>query len=89
MELPTVTPLTTMPALATLTLVPEMKLVPVNVTDTVAPCTPLLGVMEVRVGPGSKLTLKVAGPLMPPDVVTVTFVAPAAAVAAIVKVAVI
>ena len=85
----TVTPLTATPALATLTVAPDRKFAPVKVTDTAAPCTPLLGVMEVRVGPGSELTLKVTGTLVPTEVVTVTLVGPAGAVAAIVKVAVI
>src|ERR1017187_9612546 len=86
--LTTVTPLTVTPALATLTVAPEMKPVPVKVTRTVAPRARLDGLIEVTFGPPG-ITVKDNGPLVPPDVVTVTLVGPVVALAAMVKVAVI
>ena len=86
--LTTVTLLTTTPALSTLTVAPEVKLVPVRVTETVAPWTPFDGLMDVKVGT-TEPTVKDNGPLVPPGVVTVTLVGPAAAVVAMVNVAVI
>jgi len=46
----TTTMLVTVPAKPMLIPTTETKLVPVSVTGTVAPCAPLLGVMEMRVG---------------------------------------
>jgi len=70
-----------------LTAVAPVRFVPVRVTATAAPRTPLVGVIEVNVG---KTTVKapVRVLLVPPEVVTVTFLAPVAAVAEMVKVAV-
>ena len=87
-ELTTLTLLTVTPALATLTEAPAMKLAPVRVTGTLAPWAPLFGLTELRVG-AEEVTVKVADPLVPAEVVTVTFVAPTVALAAIVNVAVI
>ena len=64
-----------------------VKYVPVKVTGTAAPCFPDPGLMPVSVGVAT-VTVKVIPPLVPPVVVTVTFLAPAVAVGAIVKVAV-
>src|SRR5579884_2053898 len=66
---------------------PLTKLVPVRVTVCVVPCTPVAGATLVNVGVGG-FTVKVCAPLVPADVVAVTFVAPSAAPAAIVKSAV-
>lgn len=60
------------------TVAPVTKLVPVNVTETVLPCTPALGLTLVKVGAGG-LTVKVFAPVVPPAVVTVTFRSPNAA----------
>jgi hypothetical protein len=65
-----------------------MKPVPVKVTRTVAPRAQLDGLIEVTFGPPG-ITVKDDGPLVPPDVVTVTLVGPVVALAAMVKVAVI
>jgi len=65
------------------------KPVPVRVTGTDDPCAPLEGLMEVRVGTtAAAVTLKETLPLVPPAVVTETLLAPVAAFAAIVSVAV-
>ena len=63
---------------------PETKFVPVRVTGTLVPRTPLAGAMEVRVGVAA-LTVKTAAAVVPPVVVTVTLRAPMVAVAEIVK----
>ncbi len=86
--LATLTLLTDTPLLLIFTVAPEMKLVPVSVTGTVLPCTPLFGLIEVRVGP-VEVMVKVTALLVPADVVMVTLSAPGAASAAIVKEAVI
>jgi hypothetical protein len=81
--------LLTVTALLTFTVVaPTTKFVPIKVTGTVVPWTPLLGLMEVTVG-GGGVTVNVAALLVPPGVVTVTLAASRVAVAAMVKVAVI
>jgi hypothetical protein len=68
---------------------PVVKFVPVRVTRMLAlPRTPVLGAIEVSVGAGGAITVNVTALLVPPDVVTVTFLAVSAAVLAIVKVAV-
>jgi hypothetical protein len=64
------------------------KFVPVIVTGTVAPLTPDVGAIEVRVG-AAGLTTKVTALLVPPAVVTVMFWAPVAAPGAITRFAVI
>lgn len=89
-EFTTVTPLT-------LTLVPDMvtevplvvKLVPVRVTATLVPCAPDVGAMELSVGAGGLTIVNVTALLVPPGVVTVTFLVPGIieAVAEISKVA--
>ena len=86
--LTTVTLLTVMSAVETVTVAPARKFVPVRVTGTVAPWAPLDGAMAVRVG-AALLTVKTTAPLVPPAVVTVTLRAPVAALAEIVRVAVI
>lgn len=73
--LTTATLLTVMPGLLVLTLATEAKLVPVSVTFTLVPAVPLAGFMAVRVGAGG-FTVYGTGPVVPPEVVTVTFVAP-------------
>src|SRR4051812_13266057 len=69
--LTTETLLTVISAEETFTAAPAMKFVPVRVTGTVAPCTPLDGAIAVRVG-GAAVTVKTAAPVVPPVVVTVT-----------------
>src|SRR5215831_3155807 len=86
--LATVTALTVMPGLLVATVAPEMKLAPVRVTGTAVPATPLTGLTEDKVGAGG-LTVKVTAVEVPPEVETVTLAAPRAALAAMVKVAVI
>ncbi len=52
---------------------PEMKFVPVRVTETLAPTVPLEGLIELSVGAlEPALTVKVWALLVPPEVVTVT-----------------
>ncbi len=64
------TPLTVMPVGA-FTVVPEVKLVPVKVTGTLVPATPVAGLIEDRVGcPAVGLTVSTTGLLPPPTVVT-------------------
>jgi hypothetical protein len=63
-------------------------LLPVRVTDTFAPRNPKFGLSEATPGSGG-LTVNVAPPLVPPEVVIVTFAPPNGAFAAIAKVAVI
>ena len=65
-----------------------VRLVPVNVTVTAVPRAPEVGVIDVNVGAGGAVTVKVTGLLTPPGVETVTFLAVVAAVTAIVNVAV-
>jgi hypothetical protein len=72
-----------------LTDAPVMKLVPVRVTGTVAPCAPLGGARAVRVGVLPPETVKVAAPLVPYGVVTLMLRAPTVALEAMVRVAVI
>jgi hypothetical protein len=86
-ELTTVTPLTVIPPPETFTAVAPERLVPVRVTGTLVPRVPELGAIELNVGP---CTVNVAMPLVPPGVVTVTFLEPRAAFVppAITKVAV-
>jgi hypothetical protein len=86
--LTTVTALTAIPVLLVATVAPETKLVPVRVTGAPAPRTPVAGAMVLSVG-GGGLTVKMAGALVPPLVVTVTFAPPSVALAAMVNVAVI
>ena len=61
--LTTVTLLTAIPVLFVDTVAPDTKFVPVRVTGTLAPWTPLAGLIEVRVG-GGGFTVNVAGPLV-------------------------
>jgi hypothetical protein len=88
----TVTPLTATPPPPppeTATVVaPVMKLVPVNVTDSAVARTPVGGAIEVNVGAGGTVTVKVTALLVPPGAVTVTFLAVAPANALITKFAV-
>ena len=67
---------------------PERKLEPVRVTGTLAPCSPLEGLMPVKVGV-AELMVKVTGEVVPLEVETVTVAAPAVALGAMAKVAVI
>ena len=50
--LTTETPLTVMPGLETFTVAPERKLAPVRVTGTEVPCTPLAGLIPLKLGDG-------------------------------------
>jgi len=72
----------------TLTALAPVRLVPVSVTGTVAPCRPELGLIVVSVGAGTVVTVNVTLPLVPPGVVTVTFLAPRAALPPMAKLAV-
>jgi hypothetical protein len=79
---------TVIPALSTPTLTGEAKFLPVSVTDTLAPCVPLVGLMLLRTGAGG-VTVKTTAEEVPPAVVTVTFAGPVAAPEATANVAVI
>jgi hypothetical protein len=68
------------PAGTLMVLAPMTKFVPVSVTGTALPCTPLVGLIEVSVG-GGGLTVNVSVLEVPPAVVTLTVCAPSAAVA--------
>ena len=65
----TVTPLTVIPVGGLM--VAPVRFEPARVTETVPPCIPLLGVIEVSAGAG--LTVKTTGLLVTPPAVTVTF----------------
>src|SRR2546422_92194 len=80
--LTTVTPLTVTPVPGTVTALTSLRFVPVRVTETLVPRTPVLGAIEVRLGPP---TVNVTGLLIPPGVVTLTFLAPSTVVGAIAK----
>jgi hypothetical protein len=82
----TLTLLTVMP-LPALTVIPARNPVPVSVTLTLLPWAPAAGLTADNVGAGG-ITVNVAAPLVPPAVVTVTFLAPSAAPEAIANVAV-
>jgi len=82
----TVRPLTVTPVPDTVTAVAPVRLVPVRVTGTLAPCVPIEGAIVVSVGPW---TVNVTVLVVPPVVVTLTLCVPSVAPAAIVKVAVI
>ena len=84
------TPLTETPVAAGLmtTFEPATKFVPVSRTLTDVPRTSEAGAIEVSVGAGGATTVNVPALLVPAGVVTVTFLAPNVAVAAMVKVAV-
>ena len=66
----------------TVTAVAPVRLVPVRVTGTVVPRTPVVGAIEVKVGP---CTVNVWLPLVPPGVVTLTVLAETVAPAEITK----
>jgi hypothetical protein len=65
--------LTVTPDPETFTPVAPLRFAPVRVTETVEFRTPELGVIEVNVGVGAEITVKVTALLAPPGVVTVTF----------------
>ena len=69
--------------------VAPVRLVPVSVTATLVPAVPEVGAMEASVGAAgaAAFTVNVTALLVPPVVVTVTFLAPTAALAAIAKLA--
>lgn len=88
-SLTTVRLVTPTPPPGTVIAVAPVSPVPVRVTVMAAPPrTPELGAIEVSVGTGGGITVNVTALLVPLGVVTVTFLADNAAVAAIVKVAV-
>jgi hypothetical protein len=80
-----VIPLTVMPDPDTFTAVSLERPVPVRVTGTVVPRTPVLGAIEVSVG---GVTVNATAPLVPPFVVIVTVLGEEVALAAIAKFAV-
>ena len=87
LELVTLTPLTVTPVPETDTVVsPAMKLVPVSVTGTVVPRTPVGGLTVINVGVGGIVTAKATGLLTPPGAVTVMLLVVPEALAAMVKV---
>jgi len=65
-----------------------VRLVPVNVTVTLVPRAPDVGLIDVSVGGGGAVIVNVTGLLTPPGVETVTFLAPRVAKLAMAKVAV-
>lgn len=83
----TLRPLTVTPAPLTVMLVAPVRLLPVRVTATAVPRTPEGGATEASVGAGRAMTVKGIALLVPPGAVTVTFLAPAAAVELITKLA--
>jgi len=85
-ELTTVRPLTVIPVPETLIAVAPVRFAPVRVTGTAVPRMPAFGLIEVRLGPA--VMVKNTLLLTPLGVVTVTFLAPVAAVDEIVKLAV-
>ena len=85
--LSTVRPLTVTPPPLTVTALAPVRFVPVKVTGTTVPRTPVGGAIEVNVGGAGMTTVKVTALLVPPGAVTVTFRAVPAAVAVIAKVA--
>ena len=60
--LTTVVLLTAIPAPLTPMVAPAMKFVPVNVTGTLCPCTPLFGLIEVSVGGSRSLWVVLVHP---------------------------
>ena len=87
-EFTTLMPLAVTPVPLTVIAVAPVRLVPVRVTGTLAPRAPCVGAIEVSVGGPGATTVNVTLPEVPPAVVTLTFRAPVAAVAEIVKFAV-
>ena len=85
-----VTPVTVIPPPPVIEIVsPDgVKLAPVSVTVTEVPRVPLFGLIDVSVGAGGLATVNVKLLLVPPEVVTVTFLVPTAVPEAIVNVAV-
>jgi hypothetical protein len=89
-EFTTVTGPTVTSALLVETVEPAIKFVPVSVTPTTAPCMPDAGLIDDSVGTAEpEPTENVTAPLVPPELETVTFRVPCAAVELIVKVVVI
>jgi len=86
----TATPLIVNPVAAGVatTVDPVTKFVPVSSTDIDVPRNSELGAIEVNVGAGGATTVNVPAFVVPAGVVTVTFLAPNVAFAAMVKVAV-
>src|ERR1700682_4759569 len=85
--LTTVVLLTVMPVPLRPIVAPDTKFVPVSVTATAAPWMPLFGAIEVSVG-APAFTVNVCVPLVPVELVTVTFWAPVGAFEAMVNAAV-
>src|SRR6202171_2238091 len=86
--LTTVVLLTVMPVPLRPIVAPDAKFAPVIVTPPVCPCVPELGLTELSVG-APAFTVNVCVPLVPVELVTVTFWAPVGAFEAMVNVAVI
>ena len=87
-ELTTVTPVAVIPLPAVMLVPLVVKFVPVRVTPTLRPRTPEVGLIEERVGVGGFCTLNGTVLEVPFGVVTLMFLAPVAAFAAIANVAV-
>jgi hypothetical protein len=68
-------------------MIAPVRFVPVSVTPTVVPCTPLTGEIPLSVG-RAVVTVNVTALLVPPGVVTVTLCGPVAAVLEMLNVAV-
>jgi hypothetical protein len=85
LSLTTVRPLTVIPPPDTFTAVAPVSPVPLSVTGTLVARWPDVGVIDASVAP---VTVNVTLPVVPPDVVMVTFLAVSAAVFEMVKVAV-
>jgi hypothetical protein len=87
-EFTTVIPLAVTPVPFTDTAEAPVRLVPVRVTEMVAPRKPELGAIEVNTGAGGAVIAKATFPVVPPGVVTLTLRDVRAAVPVMVKVAV-
>lgn len=86
--LTTLTLLTVTPGLATATVAPLVKFVPVSVTGTLPPCGALPGVVEVNVGADGLVTANGTELLLPLEVDTITSTVSITALLAITSVAV-
>jgi hypothetical protein len=84
----TVIPLTVTPLPEIVIALVPVRLVPVRVTGTLVPRVPELGAIEVNVDAGGVLIVNVTVLLVPPGAVTLTVLAPVAALPEIAKVAV-
>ena len=80
---------TSVPVPETAAVIPNaVKLVPVSVTGILVLRKPMFGAIAVSVGGGGATIVNGTGPLVPPGVVTATFLAPSTAFPAMVRSAV-